>query len=71
MVGEALHERGVAVLAGVSATHVCVYRKVTHRKVAFRHHALGFYFFDGHKLKKLALMLRLTDFFTCIEDAES
>ena len=48
VVGETLHERGVAVLAGVGAPHVGVDREVAHWQVRLGHHALGLYFFYRH-----------------------
>ncbi len=48
VVGEALHERGVAVLAGVAAAHIRIDSEIGNRQVGFRHHASDTDFLDPH-----------------------
>ena len=61
MIGESLHERGIAVFAGVQAPDIGIHGKVRNRQVRLRHDFLDLYFFDDHFRRcflLVALLLR-------------
>ena len=48
MIGEPLHKTGIAVFAGICATHIRIDRKIRYRQVGFRHDVFDFDFLNDH-----------------------
>ena len=67
VIGESLHERGIAVFAGVQAPHIRIHGKVRNRQVRLRHDFLDLYFFDDHFRRCFLLVALLQREFTTFQ----